>query len=37
MYQADSEPENEEVSFHSNEENYDITEYGEGEGNTKEE
>ena len=29
MYQADSEPKNEASSFHSNEENGDMIEYGE--------
>ena len=35
MDQSDSEPENEEASFHINEENDDATEYGEGEGKIK--
>ena len=36
MDQADSEPENEEASFQSSEENNDITAFGEGEGKTEE-
>ena len=35
--QAESTAENKKVSFHRNEENDDITEYGEGEGKTEEE
>ena len=37
MDQADSEPKNEESSFHTDEDNYGIVEYGEGEGENEEE
>ena len=36
MDQSDIEPENEEASFQSSEENNDITAFGEGEGKTEE-